>query len=151
MPDMMFSVEPVSSVESEIQPLLHEHWALISSDYSRSTLSPNLEMYRQFNEAGAMKLFCVRYDGYLVGYSTVFIAPHPHRSQELAGTVDAFYINRDYRSGGTAAAFLQYVEMVLKHMDVATIGLAVRDPLVARWFRVAGHYRPVETIMERSL
>jgi GNAT superfamily N-acetyltransferase len=151
MLDFTFTVEPVAAVEQEIQPLLQEHWALISSEYSRSTLRPNVDMYRQFDDAGALRLFCVRANGYLVGYATVFIAPHPHRADELAGTMDTFYVQRDFRSGGTAAAFLGYIEKVLRTAHVATVGLAVRDPLVARWFRVAGQFKPVETIMERSL
>ena len=151
MRDLTFSQESVADVEREIQPLLLANWATVAKHYPDSTFAPNLQVYRDLAAADALRIFTVRSGKDLVGYAVVFLIRHPHRSDDLVGTLDTFFILEGHRQGGVAIAFLRYVEERLHDDGVSVVLFATRDPLLCRWLRSIAHYEPTETVFERRV
>jgi hypothetical protein len=151
MLELTFSAETLYQVEEEIQPLLLENWGVVAVCYPESTFAPSMQVYRDLDAAGRLGIFTVRYEGRLVGHAIVFHVNPPHRSLELVGVVDAFFIQEAYRKGGSALAFLRYVEESLAELGLQALYFGSRDPLVCRWMKSIARYDPAESVFERRL
>lgn len=137
-------------IKDELMPLLEASWETIKSSYPYSQLKPDFDMYLRLLDADMLKMFTARFDGALIGYALVLLTTHPHRADELVGTIDTIFVLPNFRSRGTADRLLHFVEHTLRMLSVCSIAIASRDDRHERWLKFMG-YQHVETILERRL
>lgn len=150
MREFLFQMEPAQQIAQEIGPLLEENWKTVEASYPRSKLAPNIGFYVQLQDNGVLRLFTSREEDVLVGYAVVYLYPHPHRADDLVGTLETFFIRGNARSSGHATRFLTHIENELRMLGATSLTLGSRNERYDRWLRMRG-YHATERIWERSL
>ena len=151
MPEITFDEERADSIRHEIEPLLKENWSAVSVSYPTSRLKPDFDLYLLLAEQGAIRIFAARSDGALVGYAVVLVNAHPHRVDDIVGTIDTVFVLPEFRAGGTAGKLFRLIEGRLKTDGVLSLTAVARDKHFADWLRIAAGYEQVETVWERTL
>lgn len=147
---LQFGTEKARDLKDEIQPLLAENWKDVQGGYPDSTLGPKYEFYFGLEDAGALRIFTARVDGRLAGYAIVFLTTHPHREDDLVGSIDSLFVLREFRHSESAKRLLHFAEETLRVLGVYSLTMVARYKRLERWLGMAG-YTQVETVWERRL
>lgn len=112
-------------------------------------LDYNAEFYRDAEASGALKVYSVREDNYLIGYCVFVLFKHPHHKTSLHAKQDILYIQKHKR--GRGISFLKYCEQRLKEAGVEYIHQCV--PAQNDWSKLLTRmgYDKLETIYTRRL
>jgi len=135
----------------EIKPLLPLHYEALSLHKDRHALSPQYEVYLARERNGELSLVTLRHDGALVGYWISFVAPGLHYSTCLTGTMDIWFIAKEYRVGKAPLLLIRAVEKELKRRGVHLwfAGEKLHNPC-GRLFKFVD-MQPVETYYAKWL
>lgn len=125
---MEFSKENLTpEVFRELAPLLTEHASEIPH-YKGLDISPDFSTYLNLQAAGALRLFTLRKDGRLVGYSAFIVHPHKHSKQSLQANEDLIFISKQYREGIGGYRFIKWcdgellkegISIIYRHVSLA--------------------------------
>jgi len=97
--DLQITEEPIAGlIETELWPLLIEHREELTTDKGLMILAPNVEAYRQAEEAGTLFALVARCDGRIVGYSVNFLGQHLHYSGLTVAQNDVLFVTRSARA-----------------------------------------------------
>ncbi len=109
---LTFQTETIDTVLHEIKQLLPAHCAEAVPDIMTAD-TVNFDMYAVLEDANVLHIITARnQEKELVGYAIYFVAPDPHRNNELTATSDAFYLLPEYR-GWNGVKLMQYAEKSL--------------------------------------
>ncbi|MCP1173798.1 hypothetical protein [Ralstonia chuxiongensis] len=147
-----FAIEKFTDFYGEALPLLHEHYAEISTHKDHEvSLEPMVEIYQSREAEGALLVIVGREEGQIVAYMLCFIAPGLHYRSCLTCTPDIFYVDADKRTGMTGVRMFRFIEKELKRRGVKrwAVGSKVQHDASAL-FRFIG-FEPVETTYEKWL
>lgn len=100
------------SIESEFWPLLEMHREELTTDKGLMILSPDVERYRQLEDAGVLVALVMRLDGKAIGYSVNFLSQHLHYSAMRYAHNDVLFLHPDYRSGDLGRVLIEATENV---------------------------------------
>jgi len=109
--DITFAIEPVSNAWPELIELHRAHWGETEAYRHGQPFAPRLDRYLDYERIGWYVLYTARdedADRALVGNVGVYYAPSMH-TQELIATEDTLFLLKDYRRGGNAKHFIQFV------------------------------------------
>jgi GNAT superfamily N-acetyltransferase len=125
-----FQRESLSSVRSEIIPLLEKHWEEIAVNRDKIKLNPDWEVYEALEVAGNLGIYTARLDGKLVGYFVVIAERHIHYKDHIFAANDIVYLDPDYRKGMVGARLMKFAEEDLRNIGVSvlTINTKVHKP-----------------------
>lgn len=142
--------ETVAAVWGEIQSLLDEHWREIAH-FEDIPLDPRKEMYDELEARGALRVFTVRDEGTLVGYSVNVVANDIHYARSKQSKQDVLFLLPAYRNQRTGINLINFVDSDLQRDAVQCSYQHVKmshdfGPLLA----MLG-YEPVETIWVKRL
>lgn len=146
---MRFQREKVSSsLIEELRPLLVEHFAE-SEHFKDIELEPNFDAYAQLDNAGMLRVFTVRVDKELVGYSILFVMPSYHYKNSIQAHHDVLFVKKDHR--GIGRSFIQFCDSELRDEGVQVVYQSVKlsanhGPLLQRI-----GYEPVDLVFYRRL
>lgn len=149
--EFRFAVERYDEVVNDIQPLLPEHWAELAV-HKDIPLEPEFHFYSAMDEAGALKIFTVRYEGALVGYSIFVVRPrHAHYAIAWAMN-DIVWLRPDRRNEGVGTAFVQFWDRHLFDFGVTIVHVNVKvaHPVLMYLLKSRG-YATIECGMEKRL
>lgn len=107
-----------TSVYEEMKPLTVLHYEEIAH-YKDIPLEPDLEMYHRIEEQGCLRLYTVREEGELIGYSIFFLKENPHYKSSLQANQDIVFIRKDKR--GQGREFLAWCDDQLKSDGVDVV------------------------------
>ena len=107
---MKFQRESTSIIE-EMKPLLKEHYEEIAH-YKDIPLEPDFDMYRNIEEQGSLRVFTVRENNHLIGYSVFFIKENPHYKSSVQAIQDVVFITKSKR--GQGREFVAWCDSQLK-------------------------------------
>lgn len=147
-----FAVEKFAEFYGEALPLLHEHYAEISTHKDHGVpLEPMVDVYLSREAEGSLLVVVGREEGRIVAYMLCFIAPGLHYRSCLTCTPDIFYVDAKKRTGMTGMRMFRFVEKELKRRGVKrwAVGSKVQHDASAL-FRFLG-FEPVETTHEKWL
>ncbi|MEX3972259.1 GNAT family N-acetyltransferase [Paraburkholderia caribensis] len=114
-----FHIERFVDVYAEMYPLLVEHYEEISQHREHGVpLDPQVDVYQSRENAGNLLMVIARDAGRIVGYFIGIVAPALHYKSCLSCSPDIFYVQREYRRDGTAAAMFGHVEKELRRRGV---------------------------------
>lgn len=97
----------------DITPLLKLHYDEIAQYKHINVLDPDYTQYYRLQANDALRVYTVRDNGDLVGYSVYFIAPNAHYPGSIHANNDVLFVLPEYR-GTTGRKLLQYAEAQLK-------------------------------------
>jgi hypothetical protein len=149
---LTFAIERFSDVYGELLPLLHEHYAEISTHKDRGIpLEPMVDVYRAREADGSLMMVIGREAGQIAAYFVCFIAPGLHYQACLTCSPDIFYDDPGRRNGIAGIRMFRFVEKELQRRGVKrwAVGSKVAHDASAL-FRFLG-FEPVETTYEKWL
>lgn len=79
-------------------------------------IEPMLDVYYDAGKEGTLRIFTMRADEELVGYSAFWIGEHPHHAGKIFAVNDLVYIRPDWR-GSWARGFFEYCDEQLSDAD----------------------------------
>jgi hypothetical protein len=108
------------------------------------------ELYKNLDQSGLLKTFCVRKDGKLMGYNVFTSMNHPQYNV-LSAQHDSMYLHPSVRSGFNAVKFLRWCDEMLKNDGVVfvTQNVTVKKDFSSILKRIG--YEPHETIYIKKL
>ena len=115
----MIAQELASEVWDEIMPLLKNHWQEIAH-YKDIPLDPDYSVYKQMEDMGALRVYTVRKEGKLIGYSAFFIRQHPHYKSSKQAVQDIIYVDPAHR-GGVGRRLIKECDELLKAEGVQVV------------------------------
>lgn len=115
---LTYSSERVESCFEEAMPLLQAHWREIAH-YQDIPLDPDYASYRALDAAGALRTFCARDEGALVGYAVFVVRPNMHYRSSLQALQDILYLSPSHR--GQGLQFIRWCDEQLKTEGVQAV------------------------------
>lgn len=149
---LTFTVERFSDVYLDLQPLLAEHYAEISTHIDHGfALEPQEAVYRAREADGSLLMVIGRECGEIVAYFVCFVTPGLHYASCLTCLPDIFYVKPDLRLGRVGLRMFRFVEDELRRRGVKrwAVGSKVQHDASAL-FRYLD-FQPVETTYEKWL
>lgn len=146
---LSYQEEKLSDILEELKPLLIEHWEELANNKDVRPLDPDYPMYLAMNDMDILRIFTVRDDGKLIGYSIWIIANNLHYKTWKYAVSDIYYLDPDVRGTGTSFLFFFKIEDWLKSLGVKSI--TVQDKLNhshSIFFNKLG-YTPIEQHYEK--
>lgn len=94
-----FTEQPIADIiETELWPLLVDHREELTTNKVLMRLNPDVERYRDAENAGFGMTIVARDDAQIVGYSINFVAPHIHYRDVLMVYNDALWTAHSHRA-----------------------------------------------------
>jgi hypothetical protein len=124
---MIYSVENTFDVLDEFLPMTKKAWDEVDQLKGVMEYDPNLEAYRQLNDAGQLRLYTIREEDTkrMVGYALYLVQPVLHCKGQFTAISDVMYIEPEYRKLGTT--LLTLVQEDLKLEGVKWFTFTVKD------------------------
>jgi GNAT superfamily N-acetyltransferase len=144
---MEMARENYSDVMYELDDLHQRHHKEV--DLFGLPLEVHRELYLNSERLDTGRLYTIRNQSKLVGYSMFFIFAHGHHKSSIHAKQDVLFIDKDYR--GIGLKFMRYFENQLKKDGVNFIHQAV--PKINDWSPILRRkgYRELETIYTKEL
>lgn len=112
---IIFSVEPLHKVKSEILPLAKQHWAEVEW-MKQEEISPNWDKYEMIEAGGGLIIFTAREESVLIGYNVFFLHDSLHYQNQKCAVQDLIYIHPEKR--GFGKLFVHWSDEQLKLLGV---------------------------------
>jgi GNAT superfamily N-acetyltransferase len=147
---LTFAREVIGERWAELEPLAAAHWREVGH-FPDIPLEPHRHKYEACEAAGILRLFTVRTEGLLLGYSTYFVDTAPHHRNSLQAHHDALYLIPEARKLGNGLRFLAYCDQELRAdgVQVVFFGSHARNPIDGLLTRQG--YEVVDTIYAKRL
>jgi len=146
---MKFDMEHLDDeLAVEISNLLKLQWDEIGRDFD---LNINWSSYFNFENMGILRIFTVRKDKELIGYSSYIISPHMHHMEILVASQDSIFILPEHRAENIAGKFIDFLEDILKCEGVDHVTMAVKDKRDYSVLLTRRNYEPEETVYLKVL
>lgn len=118
---MNFSLEPYSdSFAREALPLNRDHHNEVSA-FQDIRLEPDYAQYEAFGKSGMLRIFTVREEGALMGYSIFFVRSAPHYKGSIQAAQDILYLDPKLRAGLNGYKFIAWVDDQLRAEGVQVV------------------------------
>lgn len=122
--DYKFDLESATQVIEESYELWQEHHDELVGHNVK--FLPDLQKYRNVEKAGLLRVFTIRLDGKLLGYSVYMVAHHHHRIQVIQAENTLFFITKNHRLGWLASKFIKYCEQHLFNHGIHQITMRTK-------------------------
>lgn len=147
----VYQEEKFADIVEEVKPLLYEHWKELANHQDIRPLDPNYELYTLLSNNDILRIYTVRTEGKLIGYSCFYVSPNLHYRTWLYASCDVYYIDPAYRTSGVGKDMIGHIERQLKALGVKAV--MIQDKVNhshEKFFKFLG-YTPVEQHYEKVL
>lgn len=146
-----FAVEKFADVIDQMKPLLDQHWAEIAV-YPDIPLEPNYDFYKQADLVGLLRIYTVRQNGDIIGYSVFCVRPHVHYKNHSWAQNDVIWLHPDHRQQGIAQGLVRFWEddLRLQGVSVVHVNAKTQHPALSFLLKSCG-YNAVEVGFEKRL
>lgn len=144
-----FQEDKLSNILEELKPMLIKHWEELANNKDIRPLEPDYPMYLAMNDMEILRIYTVKEDDKLIGYSIWIIANHLHYKTWKYAVSDVYYLDPNYRKTGISFDFFFHIEDWLKSLGVKSV--TVQDKIThshANFFNKVG-FNPVENVYEK--
>lgn len=146
-------IESFEKALPELQQCFPRHWEELALFKDHMPLFPQYQEYIRREREGILFLATLRWDGKIVGYYTVQVAPGFHYGTTLTGHMDMVYIVPELRDRGLGFPLFRCVERELRRRGVGPwySGYKVHNPLGLPEFLTALGFQPADNYMVKWL
>lgn len=113
----------------EMKPLLAEHYKEVAVYQDKIEFNPDYERYLDMNVLGFVRVFTIRDEGKLVGYSLYLLNPNIHYKDHLYAVNDVIYVDPEYRGSTAAYRLMKLSEKTLKAAGVSVMTIHMKTYL----------------------
>ena len=148
---VVYKEEKIADILEDLKPLLLKHWEELANHKTDRPLDPDYVGYQTLNDLGILKMFTVRVDDVLVGYSIWLVTNHLHYKTWKYAVADIYWLHPDNRKTGMSFDFFFHTEDWLKAQGVKSI--TVQDKVNhshSKFFNRIG-YKPIEQVYEKVI
>lgn len=146
-----YQEEKLPDILEELKPLLKLHWKELANHKEDRPLDPDYTMYTVMNDNGIIKIFTVRSEEKLIGYSFWIISNNLHYQTWLYAVSDVYWLHDDHRKTGIAYGFFFKIEEWLKSLGVKSINIQDKiNHSHANFFNRLG-FTPIEQNYEKVI
>jgi GNAT superfamily N-acetyltransferase len=89
-------------------------------------ITPNLRAYQIADKQGSMVFWTTRVEERLIGYTTYWIADHPHHMGTTFATSDLLYVIPEWRGTAVPSIQMKTAELWLQDMGVDAIAYSLK-------------------------
>lgn len=149
--DITYQEEKLEDILEEVKPLFQKHWEELALNKDTRPLDPDYASYIMLSGLQIVRVFTVRLDKKIVGYSIWFINKHMHYQTWLYALSDVYWLDPDQRKTGVSYDFFFKIEDWLKSIGVKSI--LIQDKIEhshAKFFNQLG-YKPIEQNYEKVI
>lgn len=118
MTDIVFKKESFKDTFEEALPLVCRHYEEIAH-FKDIPLEPDTTLYQQLEDSGLTRVFTVRKNNALIGYSLFFVRPNPHYKSSLQAVQDVIFIDKEHR--GIGRKFISWCDEQLRSESVQVV------------------------------
>ena len=111
--------------EAGIEDHLALHWEEVEIEHARNPLAINWPAYRDLERQGVLRVYLLRRDARLIGYSVWFVQPPLHHSLTKWAVCDLLYVVPEER-GRAGIKLVRDVERLLTDEGVKAINYNVK-------------------------
>lgn len=104
----------------DAMPLLQQHYETIAH-YKDIPLEVNTQRYIDLENQNGLRVFTVRKNGELIGYTAFFVTNNPHYNSSKQALQDVIYIAPEHRRGSLGIKLIQHSENALRKEGVQVI------------------------------
>lgn len=116
-----YQEEKFKDLLTEIKPLLELHWNELANNKDTRPLNVDYKSYNRLNRAGLWKVFTVRDQGVLIGYSSFIIGFNLHYKNWKYATNDVYWLSPSYRGTGVGKTMFEEMEKWLIKQGVKSM------------------------------
>jgi hypothetical protein len=120
-----YQEEKFSDVVEEVKVLLPEHYEELTVS-KNFPLAPDWTKYENMSRLGILKLYTVRDDRVLIGYTVMIVGTGLHYKTCLVASEDLYYLRKEYRKGRTGIKMFKFVEDELRKLKVDRIVMGTK-------------------------
>lgn len=106
--------EPLSTIISEVQDLLIQHYEELTLNKQHIKLKPIWSRYLALEEQGKFITVTARIENELVGYCGFFLDQHIHYENLKLATNDVLFLRKDLRQGMAGIRLIKYSENIMR-------------------------------------
>lgn len=118
---LLFSLEKFNpSLYGEMWPIFEDHYEEIAH-YKDIKLSPDTLYYDTAQKIGILRVFTIRDEGKLVGYSVFTVGKNPHYSESIQAKQDILFLSKKLRGGFNGFKFIKWCDDQLKKECVQVV------------------------------
>jgi len=110
-----FTTELISKVASMIVEHHHE-----VSSFKSLKIKPSFDLYSSLYENGFLKIYCIKYEGEIVGYNVFFVRKH-HHFDMMHAVQDLIYLQKRFRGRLIGYRFIKWCDERLKELGVDVV------------------------------
>lgn len=146
-----YQQEPLCKVLVEIKDLIaldHVEVGAVNEEY---TLEIDSTIYQILEDKDRLKVFTARFQGKLVGYFSVVIAPDLHYKGKLVAINDVIFLHPDYRKGTAGVKLFKFVEKCLKEDGFKQLQVTYTERFDISSLLLRLGYSKIETKFEKRL
>lgn len=118
MTDIVFQKESFRETFDEAFPLIRRHYEEVAH-FKDIPLEPDAELYQQLEDSGLTRVFTVRKNNILIGYSLFFVRPNPHYKSSHQAVQDVIFIDKEHR--GIGKKFITWCDQQLQSEGVQVV------------------------------
>lgn len=122
-----YQEEKLSDCLEEMKPMLQKHWEELANHKDIRPLDPDYQMYLAMNDMQIIRVFTVRSDEKLIGYSIWIVHNNLHYKTWIYAVSDIYWLEPEHRKTGVSFDFFFKTEDWLKTLGVKSI--TVQDKL----------------------
>jgi GNAT superfamily N-acetyltransferase len=116
-----YQEEQFEDIVEDIKPILEVHWNELANNKDIRYLDVDYDGYIKLNRIGSWKVFTVRDDDKLIGYSSFLIAHNLHYKDWKFASNDVYYLQKEYRKKGIGYKMFKETERWLKDQGVKSV------------------------------
>ena len=146
-----YQQEFLTTVASDISPLLKEDWDEIEHQKSRRPLKPDWEAYANLEMSGILKIFTARDDGNLIGYASCFLLPDIHSRGIVSANFEILFVTASHRKGSVGLKLMKFAEKCVKQDGAEFCFVTTTQQNSASKMMERLGYRAIETKFEKDL
>lgn len=118
-----FKEEKFAEILEETEPMFIKHWEELANNKEERPLDIDYIGYVKLNAEGYLRMFTVRDNSKLIGYSTWMIANNLHYQTWKHAVCDVYYLEPAYRKTGVANEMFSDIEGRLKNIGVNLVSI----------------------------
>lgn len=118
-------------------------------DFFNLNVDLNTSLYNNLDRMDVLRVFSVREDNVIIGYSLFIIQPHLQHKTHFQASQDVLYIKKDKR--GYGISFIKFCDQALRDEGISFIFRSV--PKLKDWSLILKRleYKEIETIYMKDI
>lgn len=149
---LVFSKEPLSQCQEELDKLIHHYWYLAPENKGSTPLNINWSIYKALDATNVLHIYVARdLRDKMLGAALYLVVDAPHHIGHKVAECDTLFTDHNYRGLGIAKKLMKFAEPLLMELGVDELFHRFRLVFSTRPLFPALGYEPFETVYHKKV